>query len=132
MINIDKVIGKAVVYIGEVSPFFTNGEAYRIGRDKHGTIYTIDNEGDRHVMDGDWLSENFDVSEYIEKPSLAGKYVRYIYDGSDFMSEGDIGIVIEDNYEGQSMLVRWLNPKKTMSDGSTNWICSLSTVEVVA
>jgi hypothetical protein len=131
MINIAKVIGKSVVYTGKSGEFFTNGEAYRIGHDKHGSIYTIDNEGDRHAMDKEWLSENFDVSEYIEKPSLVGKYVRYIGEGSDFMRTGDIGIVMASRGDGQSLEVKWLNPNEPHTEGCTTWFCCAVNVEVI-
>jgi hypothetical protein len=131
MINFAKVIGKAVVYTGKSGEFFTNGEAYRIGHDRDGSIYTIDNEGDRHAMDKEWLSENFDVSEYIKKPSLVGKYVRYIGDYSDFMRTGDIGIVMATRGAGNGLEVKWLNPISPHTEGCPAWFCSTVNVEVI-
>jgi hypothetical protein len=131
MINIDKVIGKAVVYTGENSLFFTKGEAYRIGRDEYDTLFTVDNEGERHTMDEDWLSEVFDVSAYIEKPSLVGKYVRYIGDYSDFMRTGDIGIVIATRGDGNGLKVKWLNPIEKHTEVCPAWFCCAVNVEVV-
>jgi hypothetical protein len=131
MINIAKVIGKAVVYTGKSGEYFTNGERYRIGHDRDGSIYTIDNEGDRHIMDEDWLSEVFDVSAYIEKPSLVGKYVRYIGDYSDFMRTGDIGIVIATRGDGNGLEVKWLNPIEKHTEVCPAWFCCAVNVEVV-
>jgi len=131
MINIDKVIGKTVVYLGGLSAYFTKGEAYRIGRDDYCTLFTIDNEGERHTMDEEWLLEVFDVSEYIEKPSLVGKYVRYVADGSEFMNKGDIGFVRSANSYGRGFEVSWLNPKEPHTDYNPTWFVLPENVEVV-
>lgn len=129
-VNLGKIRGKSLKFIGENGGYFTNGEHYRIGRGS-GKFFTVDDEGDDHELSDDFLINNFDVSEYIEKPSLVGKYVRYTYGGSSFMRKGDIGIVVEDDYGGSNMKVRWLNPWLPHTHECPVWTCSLISAEVV-
>lgn len=130
MINIDKIKGKAIKYTYERSKFFTNGEYYRIGV-ANGRMFTVDDDGDDHEVEADHLERAFDVSEYIEKPSLVGKYVRYIGDYSDFMRTGDIGIVMAARGDGSGLEVKWLNPNKPHTQSCPTWFCCTVNVEVV-
>lgn len=134
MINIDKLIGKTVVCTRPHSLCFTKGESYRIGLDNDAEkpmFFTVDNGGDLHHMDEDWLIKNFDVSEYMEKPRLVGKYVRYIGDYSDFMRTGDIGIVMATRADGNGLEVKWLNPIEPHTEGCPAWFCCAVNVEVI-
>jgi len=130
MINIDKIKGKAIKYTYGRSKFFTNGEYYRIGV-ANGRMFTVDDDGDDHEVEADYLERAFDVSEYIKKPSRVGKYVRYISDSSDFMRKGDIGFVVATRADGNGLEVKWLNPIEKHTDGCPAWFCCAVNVEVV-
>ncbi len=128
MIDIDEIKGKNIKYIGERSQYFTYGECYRIGV-AHDKMFTVDNDGDDHEVDADYLERAFDVAAYIKKPSMVGKYVRYIQYSSDFMRKGDIGIVVRDNNGGVAYDVHWLNPIEPHTEGNHTWFVMASNVE---
>lgn len=122
MIDIDKIKGKSVKYVGGVSLCFSKGQLYRIGFDDEAEqLFTIDDDGDYHHVTTDYIKNAFDVSEYIVKPRMVGRYVRYIGDGSDFMRRGDIGIVITDINYGMAFDVRWLNPIQPHTKEVPTW-----------
>ena len=127
MIDIDEIKGKNIKYIGERSQYFTYGERYRIGV-AHDKMFTIDNDGDDHEVDADYLERAFDVAAYIKKPSMVGKYVRYLSDTSDFMRMGDIGIVVK-QHRDNGLEVRWLNPIEPHTNGCSSWYVSTYHVE---
>jgi len=129
MIDINEIKGKNVKYVGERSQYFTYGERYRIGvaNDK---MFTVDNDGDDHEVDAEYLERAFDVAAYIKKPSMVGKYVRYIVDGSDFIRKDDIGIVIKE-HKGGDFDVRWLNPIQAHTEHVPAWFASKCHVEVI-
>ena len=130
MIDVDKIRGATIQYKGKDSTCFTNVQRYRIGFDVDAeSLFTIDDEGDYHSLTPDYIEQAFDVDDYIKKPSMVGKYVRYIQHSSDFMRHGDIGIVVRDNNGGVAYDVHWLNPIEPHTDGNHTWFVLASSVE---
>jgi hypothetical protein len=128
MININKIKGKSVKYIGCTNVCFTKWKKYKIGYNEDSdSLFTIDDEGDYHPF----FVEHFDVADYIEKPSMVGKYVRYIVNGSDFIRKDDIGIVVKE-HKGGDFDVRWLNPIQAHTEHVPAWYASRSHVEVIS
>lgn len=129
MIDINEIKGKSVQYVGKISLCFSKGQHYRIGFDDDGeSLFTIDDDGDYHSLTSDYIEQAFDVAEYIKKPSVVGKYVRYLSDRSDFMRKGDVGIVIKQRND-DSLEVRWLNPIQPHTEGCPTWYVSYHSVE---
>ena len=132
MIDINKIKGKSVKYVGDISLCFSKGQLYRIGFDEEAEqLFTIDDDGDYHHVTTDYIEKAFDVSEYVVKPNMVGKYVRYIQYSSDFMRKGDIGIIVRDNNGGVAYDVHWLNPIEPHTEGNHTWFVMASNVELL-
>lgn len=132
MIDIDEIKSKDVKYVGGISSCFTNGKHYRIGFDDEvEDLFTIDDDGDYHSLTPDYLERDFDVAAYIKKPSMVGKYVRYISDGSDFIRKGDIGIIVKDHNCGVAYDVHWLNPIVPHTETLPTWFVMACHVEEI-
>lgn len=132
MIDINEIKGKSVQYVGKVSLCFSKGQHYRIGFDDDvESLFTIDDDGDYHSLTTDYIKEAFDVAAYIKKPSMVGKYVRYIQYSSDFMRKGDIGIIVRDNNGGVAYDVHWLNPIEPHTEGNHTWFVMANNVELL-
>lgn len=129
MIDIDKIKGKNIKYIGERSEYFTYGERYRIGV-AGDDMFTVDDEGDDHEVDADYLERAFDVAAYIKKPSMVGKYVRYVQIDSGFMRKNDIGMIVKE-HDGGDFDVRWLNPIQAHTQEVPAWWVSKHHIEVI-
>ena len=131
MIDIDKIKGKNVKYIGECSELLTNGSFYSIGFDEDDGLFTIDDVGKQHWLSDDWLADNFDVSQFIKKPIMVGKYVRYVGSESKRIRQNDVGIIVEVDDDGDYW-VRWLNPLEDQSQSTRYaWCATPSKVEFV-
>lgn len=129
MIDINEIKGKSVQYVGDISLCFSKGQLYRIGFDDEAKqLFTVDDDGDYHHLTTDYIEKAFDVSEYVVKPSMVGKYVRYLSDRSDFMRKGDIGIVVK-QHRDNGLEVRWLNPIEPHTSGCSAWYVSTCHVE---
>lgn len=129
MIDVDKIKGKNVRYTGEYSELLTNGSFYSIGFDENSGLFTVDDVGKQHWLSDDWLADNFDVSEFIKKEDVVGKYVRYIAEGSFYMRKGDIGIIRLVDSDGDYW-VHWLNPNIREVD-DRGWCATRDKVEFV-
>jgi hypothetical protein len=125
MIDINKIKGKNVMYTGELSELLTNGSFYTIGIDEDDGLFTIDDVGVQHWLSEDWLVGNFDVREFLD---VVGKYVRYKRDDSAYIRDGDIGIIMRVDGDGDYW-VRWLNPN--MEQSVRGWCTSHRFVEFV-
>lgn len=131
MIDIDKIKGKNVKYIGGIWSCFTKGKHYRIGFDDEAEdLFTIDDDGDYHSLTTAYFEQAFDVADYIKKPSMVGKYVRYVQIDSGFMRKNDIGMIVKE-HDGGDFDVRWLNPIQAHTQEVPAWWVSKHHIEVI-
>lgn len=130
MIDVDKIKGKSVKFLGNTSQYFTEGSFYRIGV-ANGKLFTVDDEGDDHELDMWYLEKGFDVSQFIKNTSMVGKYVRYVVSESNYIRQNDVGIIVEVDSDGDYW-VRWLNPLEDQSQSTRYaWCAGPSQVEFV-
>jgi hypothetical protein len=131
MIDINEIKGKSVQYVGKISLCFSKGQYYRIGFDDDvESLFTIDDDGDYHSLTADYIKEAFDVAAYIKKPSMVGKYVRYVQIDSGFMRKNDIGMIVKE-HDGGDFDVRWLNPIQAHTQEVPAWWVSKHHIEVI-